>query len=186
MRAASDASAHEKRAACGGVHPELASKAVCMHGAMHIVTTGHPACMHITRPRMQARDKDRESNGDVPLRRTVHIELCPPASVTDIEVQQPTVSTTFVNDMRVPTRTTATASERRRRKSHPDEYSVLYNLANEPWRKYSWPFVVDRGFARNRCMALKLEGWVLYMETERCAASSHMCRRHACGPAPML
>jgi hypothetical protein len=131
---------------------------------------------------MQVRDKDREGNGEASKSRTVHIELCPPPSVTAIEVQQPTVSTTYVNNMRVAPRTTATASERRHRKPHPDEHCVLYNLANEPWRKYSWPFVVDRGFAHNKCMALKLERWVLYMETERCAASSHVFSPHACGP----
>ena len=119
--------------------------------------------------RAQARDKEKEANGETSHRRTVRVELTRMPADADVEPRRPSVITSTTEEQRSLPRAAATASDRRKRTAQREDTAVVYNLANEPWLKYSWALVADRGFTAQRCTALKLESRVLFLETEQCA-----------------
>lgn len=121
------------------------------------------------RASVQARDKEKEANGETSHRRTVRVELTRAPLDADVEPRRPSVITSTTEEQRSLPRAAATASDRRKRTAQKEDTAVVYNLANEPWLKYSWALVADRGFTPQRCTALKLESRVLFLETEQCA-----------------
>ena len=47
----------------------------------------------------------------------------------------------------------------------------MYNLCNEPWLKYTWHVVVDRGLKPSAWTSARLHDEVLLLETGRCLQS---------------
>lgn len=66
----------------------------------------------------------------------------------------------------------AAQSEKRRRTNGVEEVGMCYNMANEPWQTYAYPFLMDTGFMRTDRASAKFEDHVLYLESTRCAAAS--------------
>ena len=50
------------------------------------------------------------------------------------------------------------------------EITVMYNLCNEPWLKYTWHVVVDRGLKPSAWTSARLHDEVLLLETGRCVS----------------
>ena len=46
------------------------------------------------------------------------------------------------------------------------EVTVLYNLCNEPWLKYSMAAVADKGFKKSQWTSARLRRDTLYLETK--------------------
>eukprot|EP00878_Enallax_costatus_P028453 GHUV01030736.1.p1 GENE.GHUV01030736.1~~GHUV01030736.1.p1 ORF type:complete len:154 (+),score=40.73 GHUV01030736.1:506-967(+) len=49
----------------------------------------------------------------------------------------------------------------------PPQVTVLYNLCNEPWLKYSMSSICDRGLKSSQWTSSRLREEVLYLETSR-------------------
>lgn len=53
--------------------------------------------------------------------------------------------------------------------------TVLYNLVNEPWLKYSMSAVADRGLKSSHYTSARLRDEVLYLETSTCVRCVCAC-----------
>ncbi len=63
---------------------------------------------------------------------------------------------------------------------------MQYNLANEPWLKYSLAAVADRGLRPSLWSASRVHEEALYFETRRCAPHAHVGLQHVLVlPVPM-
>ncbi|KAI8475901.1 MAG: hypothetical protein J3K34DRAFT_403140 [Monoraphidium minutum] len=93
--------------------------------------------------------------------RSAHmVELA--ASGEDGAIVQPTFAPN-AGDKQMSTRSTAGSG---RNKQSP-EVTVLYNLCNEPWLKYSMSGVADQGLRSSQWTSARLRSQTLYLETSR-------------------
>jgi hypothetical protein len=135
---------------------------------------------------VQAKEKDREGSADAPPRKAVSIELTRPLRAAPLDTRLPSVSiaaaAAAAGGRVMPSRFLPPRT--RRRNGGIDEVGIAYSHSNEPWQMYKWPFVIDRGFARSRCTALKFEGRALFLETQTCAAANVHTPVTVCDAAP--
>lgn len=86
------------------------------------------------------------------------LELQP--RVDDCAITHPTFCLSN-NDRQMSTRSTTGSS----RHKPVTEVTVLYNLCNEPWLKYSMSSIADRGLKSSQWTSSRLREEVLYLET---------------------
>lgn len=84
------------------------------------------------------------------------------ASGEDGAIVQPTFAPNS-GDKQMSTRSTAGSG---RNKQSP-EVTVLYNLCNEPWLKYSMSGIADQGLRSSQWTSARLRSQTLYLETSR-------------------
>eukprot|EP00882_Tetradesmus_deserticola_P004729 GHRQ01004983.1.p1 GENE.GHRQ01004983.1~~GHRQ01004983.1.p1 ORF type:complete len:264 (+),score=125.09 GHRQ01004983.1:1451-2242(+) len=93
-------------------------------------------------------------------RSSKQLELQP--RVDDCAITHPTFALSN-SDRQMNTRSTAGSS----RNKPLTELTVLYNLCNEPWMKYSMSSVADRGLKSSQWTSSRLREESLYLETSR-------------------
>jgi hypothetical protein len=92
------------------------------------------------------------------------LELQP--RVDDCAITHPTFALSN-SDRQVNTRSTTGSS----RNKPLTEVTVLYNLCNEPWMKYSMSSIADRGLKSSQWTSSRLREECLYLETSRWAVT---------------
>lgn len=75
-------------------------------------------------------------------------------------------------DHRISTRQVTFHGGINRRRTQSEVATILYNLVNEPWLKYTPSLIADCGFAAHLYTVSKFQREALYIETERYALLS--------------
>lgn len=62
-----------------------------------------------------------------------------------------------------------------RRRTQSEVATILYNLVNEPWLKYTPSLIADCGFAAEQYTVSRFQNEILYVESETCALWCCVC-----------